>query len=262
MNDVLLPAARVRALLRLLGEMREILDSGGDALQHAAQGLLRLVGADAGGFALGPKGTLPGDNIAHIIAAGFSSSQEPQVRQLYVAEHGLAMDPAAAAVTLAQAQGAARVARRCELVDDRTWYGSDFVNDFRRPWQLDDSIYGAFDDAEGGFTGLGCFRSWGSRKFTERERALAQLFVEECSGWILQRREAAGLSPRQRQTLQYLLEGNCAKEIACKLGLSLYTVKEYVQGVYRANGVASQAELMARVLKAPRRRRARDGSLD
>jgi DNA-binding CsgD family transcriptional regulator len=253
MSGVLLPAARVRELLRLLGEMREILDSGGDALQHAAEGLLRLVGADAGGFALGPRGPLPDNNVAQIVAAGFPSSQVPQVRQLYVAEQGLAVDPAASVVVQAHAQGTSRVARRRELVDDDRWYGSDFVNDFRRPWRLDDSIYGAFADAEGSFTGVGCFRSWGSKKFAERERALAQLFVEQCAGWMLQRREAAALTPRQRQTLQYLLEGNCAKQIASKLGLSLYTVKEYVQAVYRANGVASQAELMARLL-TPRSR--------
>jgi DNA-binding CsgD family transcriptional regulator len=251
----------VRELLRLLGEMREILDAGGDALQHAAEGLLELVGADAGGFALGPRGTLPEDNISQIIAAGFPASQVGQVRQLYVAEHGLAVDLAASVVVLAQSQGTSKVARRCELVDDDGWYGSEFVNEFRRPWRLDDSIYGAFEDAEGRFVGLGCFRSWGSRTFTERERALAQLFVEECSGWILQRREAAALTPRQRQTLQCLLEGDCAKQIATKLGLSLYTVKEYVQAVYRANGVASQTELMARLLSPPGRRPSRGRKL-
>jgi DNA-binding CsgD family transcriptional regulator len=251
MGDVLLPAAQVRELLRLLGEMREILDSGGHALQHAAEGLLRLLGADAGGFALGPRGTLPDDNISQIIASGFPSSQVGQVRQLYVAEHGLAVDPAAAVIVRAHSQGSSKVARRCELVDDSAWYDSDFVNDFRRPWHLDDSIYGAFAGADGSFVGVGCFRSWGSRKFAERERALAQLFVEQCAGWILQRREAAALTPRQRQTLQCLLEGDCAKQIAGKLGLSTYTVKEYIQAVYRANGVTSQAELMARLL--PRR---------
>jgi DNA-binding CsgD family transcriptional regulator len=254
MGDLLLPAARVRELLRLLGEMREILDSGGDALQHAAAGLLRLVGADAGGFALGPRGTLPGDNISQIIAAGFPSSQEAEVRQLYVAEHGSAVDPAAAVVVLAQSRGTSTVARRYELVDDQTWYGSDFVNAFRRPWRLDDSIYGAFHDADERFIGVGCFRSWGSRNFNERERALAQLFVEECTGWILRRGEGDALTPRQRQTLRYLLEGNCAKEIAYKLGLSLYTVKEYVQAIYRAKGVTSQAELMARLLTPSHRR--------
>jgi DNA-binding CsgD family transcriptional regulator len=257
MSDVLLPASRVRELLRLLGEMREILDSGGNALRHAAEGLLELVGADAGGFALGPRGTLPGDNISQVIVAGFPSSQEAQVRRLYVAEHGSAVDPAAAVVVLAQSQGTSTVARRYELVDDRTWYGSDFVNAFRRPWRLDDSIYGAFHDADERFIGVGCFRSWGSRNFNERERALAQLFVEECTGWILQRGqrgEGDALTPRQRETLRYLLEGNCAKEIASKLGLSLFTVKEYVKAVYRANGVTSQAELMARLLTPSHRR--------
>jgi DNA-binding CsgD family transcriptional regulator len=254
MNGVLLPAARVRELLGLLGEMREILDSGGDALQHAADGLLRLVGADAGGFAIGPKGTLPGDNIGQIVASGFPPSQVDQVRRLYVAERGSAVDIAAAVIVLAQAQGTSMVNRRCELVDDASWYGSEFVTDFRRPWRLDESIYGSFEDGDDNFVGVGCFRSWGSTKYDERERALVQLFVEQVTGWMLQRRDSVALTPRQRQTLQCLLEGNCAKQIASKLGLSLYTVKEYVQQVYRANGVASQAELMARYLAPPVRR--------
>src|SRR5262245_12647629 len=44
----LLRARRVRELVRLLRETWEIASSGGDATHHAAAGMLRLVGADAG----------------------------------------------------------------------------------------------------------------------------------------------------------------------------------------------------------------------
>jgi DNA-binding NarL/FixJ family response regulator len=54
------------------------------------------------------------------------------------------------------------------------------------------------------------------------------------------------LSRRQRETLQLLLEGHSAKTIASKLDLSVHTVNEYIQAVYRAKRVQSRGELLAR----------------
>jgi DNA-binding CsgD family transcriptional regulator len=59
----------------------------------------------------------------------------------------------------------------------------------------------------------------------------------------------AELSPRQEQTLQYLLGGDSEKQVARKLKLSQHTVHVYVKALYRRFGVSSRAELLARHLK-------------
>lgn len=60
----------------------------------------------------------------------------------------------------------------------------------------------------------------------------------------------AGLSPRQRDTLDCLLEGMSEKEVAKRLGVSPHTVHVYVKALHRAFAVRSRAELLTRCLRA------------
>jgi len=55
----------------------------------------------------------------------------------------------------------------------------------------------------------------------------------------------APLSPRQRNTLNRLLEGESEKEVAKEMGLSHHTVHIYVKQLYRYYGVRSRAELQS-----------------
>ncbi len=54
------------------------------------------------------------------------------------------------------------------------------------------------------------------------------------------------LPPRPQQVLRCLLEGDSNKQVARRLGISLYTVKEYVDRIFRHFGVESRQELLAR----------------
>jgi DNA-binding NarL/FixJ family response regulator len=54
------------------------------------------------------------------------------------------------------------------------------------------------------------------------------------------------ISPRMRQTLQMLLDGDSEKQIAHKLSLSKHTVHVYVKALYRHYEVSSRGELLAR----------------
>lgn len=90
-----------------------------------------------------------------------------------------------------------------------------------------------------------------SRPFGSRERVLLQLMHTEVS-WIYQAdlilasRGAASLSPRQRQTLQYLLAGNSEKEIAERMRLSRNTVHHHVKAIHKHFDVSTRSELLAR----------------
>jgi DNA-binding NarL/FixJ family response regulator len=56
----------------------------------------------------------------------------------------------------------------------------------------------------------------------------------------------ADLPLRPRQVLRCLLEGDSNKQVARRLGLSRYTVSEYVGRIFRHFGVQSRQELLAR----------------
>jgi len=53
-----------------------------------------------------------------------------------------------------------------------------------------------------------------------------------------------GLSERQREVLDLLVQGEAATSIAARLNLSLHTVRNHVKAVFRCLGVHSQAELI------------------
>jgi DNA-binding CsgD family transcriptional regulator len=57
---------------------------------------------------------------------------------------------------------------------------------------------------------------------------------------------------RDRQTLDALMEGDSEKEAALRLGLSVHTIHEYVNSLYRRFGVSSRAELLAHFLRRGR----------
>jgi DNA-binding CsgD family transcriptional regulator len=99
------------------------------------------------------------------------------------------------------------------------------------------------------------FRSAGfALPFLARERLLLHLAHIEMS-WIYQvdlvlaSRGPASLSPRQRQTLQYLLAGHSEKEIAEQMRLSPNTVHHHVKAIHRHFAVSSRSELLAKWVK-------------
>jgi DNA-binding CsgD family transcriptional regulator len=94
-----------------------------------------------------------------------------------------------------------------------------------------------------------------SEPFLARERTLLELAHVEMS-WIYQpdRYPTAGvvtsLSPRQRQTLQFLLVGHSEKEIAEIMLLSRNTVHHHVKALHRHFGVSSRSELLAKWVRS------------
>ena len=54
------------------------------------------------------------------------------------------------------------------------------------------------------------------------------------------------MTPRVRQVLQCLLEGDSDKQIACRLSISRFTVNQYTKIIYGHFGVQSRTELLAR----------------
>lgn len=61
---------------------------------------------------------------------------------------------------------------------------------------------------------------------------------------------APQLSPRERELLEYLARGLGRKEAARVMGISPYTVAEYIQGIYRKLQVRSRGEAVFEAIQA------------
>lgn len=61
--------------------------------------------------------------------------------------------------------------------------------------------------------------------------------------------ETTGLSPREREVLDGLAEGQAYKQIADKLGVSIHTVRNYIRRIYEKLHVCSRTEAVAKYLR-------------
>jgi DNA-binding CsgD family transcriptional regulator len=256
----LLRVQEVRDAYRLIGECRDL---GSDAtLWHGRmlEGLCRLIGAPVGTGG-GGRWIRPQHDIEPTLAVdvGLDSSG----RQLYAAymhEFGPSRDPIFEA--LKHVSSPLVVCTRRQLVSDAVWYRSAAWNDYRRPLGIDDqltSIYRIFDG--GAISVIALVRARGEREFSPRERRLLRFFHEELRPLIGRslvsptEPSSGKLSPRLRQTLACLLEGDSEKQVAARLSLSAATIHQYVTALYRHFDVSSRAQLLANVI----RRVGRDG---
>lgn len=88
--------------------------------------------------------------------------------------------------------------------------------------------------------------------FSEHDRALVLATLQGLAPTCERYAQSLGLlpgqqrlSPRERETLSYLLQDMSEKEVARSMNVQPATVHEYVTAVYRKLNVSSRAELMA-----------------
>jgi DNA-binding CsgD family transcriptional regulator len=148
------------------------------------------------------------------------------------------------------------------VVDDSSWYTSEFFTETLIPMGLDDCILSIVPLAGlRPFIGVVLLVGDQNRKrpFTSRHRRLIEIAQAELrwiyyphpllgGGQLLETAPAdlpKGLAPRYQRLLGHLLAGTSEKELATQLGLSRHTVHAYIREIYKTSGVSSRAELMA-----------------
>ena len=103
--------------------------------------------------------------------------------------------------------------------------------------------------------GLGMHCFGGERKLRPRQIALATFALEEVRRLVerghlsLPPMPPRTLPARLQQVLDRLLIGRTPKTIARELGLSIHTVREHIQRLYRSLDVQGRDELMAKFVK-------------
>jgi DNA-binding CsgD family transcriptional regulator len=254
----------VRAVFRLIGECREL---GVDSTlwrTHMYVELLRLTG---GKVAMGgPTGMH--DNFSNhqplpALDLGWDGPREQTIFYQYMHDRMHLSDPAITRFGEQLAKLPAGVKsltrRRQELADDRAWYASPALCDYLRPSGVDDGMISLVIVADRQAHGIALFRPPGERRFTARDRQLLHLFHTELGPHLLHDLAPPGcepisrLSPRLREVLAGLLEGDSEQQIALRMGLTRGTAHQYVKAVYRQLKVSTRAELMAGFVRYPPR---------
>jgi DNA-binding NarL/FixJ family response regulator len=190
--------------------------------------------------------------------AGFDSRGH-ELHMAYHREVGPGRDPIFRA--LQHLPGRHVIRTRRQLVSDFTWYRSVTWNEYHRPANIDDLLISVFQISDdGAISGIALHHARGEREFSPREQRVLSFFHGELGGLIGRSLVSATeprpdkLSPRLRQTLACLLEGDSEKQVASHLGLSQATTHQYVTALYCQFGVQSRAQLMAHPMKRLARR--------
>lgn len=146
--------------------------------------------------------------------------------------------------------------RRIDMSSDEHYYRSTAHQEFRGKANCDDALMTLRSVNLPSHTEmLTLDRPIGAARYSPRDAAIVKLLHDEIAPLVGVRLATEahycedGLSPRLRQTLHLLLEGESEKTAAAKLGISDRTVHEYVGMIYRHFNVNTRAELMAYFIK-------------
>jgi DNA-binding CsgD family transcriptional regulator len=246
--------------MRLLGECRELGDDPVIWRQHFLGGVARLVDADlaAGGEMHGClTGALstPGASLWGF-DHGFDlnglriiwdwNATDPDTSELWVRYRD----------RLRAAPAGATIARH-QLFANKDWERTPDYQQVMCTLGADAVMHSFHQLPSGGdaFEGVCWFRARGRAEFDDHEVTLVTLLHHEITQLIggplarFDEPRPSQLSPRVRQTLRCLLEGDGDKQIAVRLSLSPHTVNQYTKQIYQHFGVHGRHELMARWLR-------------
>lgn len=249
----------IRALLRLLAELRELGSDPQAWRAHLAQSLEALCAAPISlVIELRQNDVTPSMDKApscvdfvtalHSVSHGLDvNSRERFFRDIYYIDHQT--DDALGGIV--PLYGTAFTTRRGDVVSDRQWQRSFSANERFRPNGIDDFVFSMVPVPElNVLSSIEIYRGPG-RRFGQREKVFLSLLHEELANdWkAASTRGGVRLTPRQEQVLSHLAQGASEKEIAYDLGLSAHTTHDHVKALHRVFGARSRGELLARARK-------------
>jgi DNA-binding CsgD family transcriptional regulator len=242
----------LRRVLRLANELRDLPRGSEAQRRHALQGLCGLVGARVGLWVVAEGMDTGRVLIREAIDVGFDSPRDRDLFQSYVRETQVTM-PDPSMPRFAQVAGPGFwTGARPALLTAREWHESAHVREIRRSAGVCEFLFSAWRRDVDCARVLSFHRAWGERAFDDRERALLDVFHQECR-WLheppdLPAAILRGLPPRHAEVLRRLARGQSEKEIAWDLALSPHTVHGYVKALHERLGVRSRGELLALAL--------------
>jgi DNA-binding CsgD family transcriptional regulator len=256
----------LRQAYRLLHECRDLGHDPPAWHAHMLVGLLRLVGGASAGSGVIHAPTTAEEPPTQVHVAEIGDEQYHRHCRDFVRSGALArcisyrrfsQQLAGKLARWGRAQRAELLLTRSheQLVSRAEWERSQEFNEWQKPIGLDDALTTCHLVSPSVIYGLTLHRTLDDRPFGSHERRLLYLFHHELARYLgtalCWEPDSAFsfLSPRLRQTLFCLLQGDSEKQAAAHLGLSRHTVHEYVTALYRRFGVNSRPELMVLCLR-------------
>ena len=244
--------ADVRALFRLLNEVREL---GLYPLlwkRHMLTGLCGLIGGQVGIYVQTFDAGVVDLTRSVVADVGWGEDKQRLNWLAYCRRNDLSVDPSRAELTRLMAAGGAFVRGREQLCPDRPWYSSDHVQITRKESDVDSFIFSYRRLTNPSrHQWLYLLRPWNARPFQSRHRRMVQLFHDELGRVIdedvlrtTRTSPTMQLSPRLRQTFDLLAAGLAEKQVAERLGCSCNTIHGYVKELHRRLGVNTRSELL------------------
>ena len=228
-------ADRVRALLRLVGEGRELVTAGEDPRAHVLEKLTRIVDAEVGLICEGRFGSHQID-ITDVSSFGWrTKSEETAINDVYISSSRVDADPL---TSLVMKTPGPLVTRRQSDAAPCLW-----IRELHDKASVDASMLSMARFGEEKFRVLVFKRAKGSGNFDDEAGEVIDLFRSEFEN-LLADIPVSRLSPRERDTLELLMEGLPEKLVADRLGVTPHTTHEYVKSIYRKLGVHSRSELL------------------
>jgi len=251
MDEPSLDDAHIRSIVQLLAQVAIVEGSLNDKKSVLLNGLSRLIGADCWVWtALAP--TEPGEKpvAVNFLHGGFSAERFAAYSEAI--EHPNMALLNAPFLKLLEERRAHTTKLRQQLDPENS-----FVKLPVYPlWQNADIaplLLSCYPFETGSMSLIALYRQEKSDLFSPVEARIAHILLSEVR-WLHEdslpncNNESShsylNLSPRQRTTLNLLLEGLGRKQIAAYLSISENTVSGYVKEIYRFYGVRSHAELL------------------
>lgn len=245
----------LRAIFQLSGECREL---GADPVawrRHMQRELCQLVGGQITLYTESLRRGQPGSPDwlppQLVMDSGWSNESDRRAMFRLYEEGRPDSDGSCFTREFALATAPRLLTTRRRLLADAPWYQGRFFNEYIRAGRMDDSIVMRHEQANE-IRLLVIHRALNEEPFQAREIRIARVFSVELQshfGITLARREGvsvADLSPRQREVLRCLLEGDSEKQAARRLNISPLTVHDHVKALHKRFGVSSRGELLAR----------------
>jgi DNA-binding CsgD family transcriptional regulator len=245
-----------RALLRLTHECRDLGDDPRRWREHWFRELARMVagGVVVGGeLAVGQTG-IPRDLGTVDVGWELGFDRTGWLNSLALLRDDPASNVLMASYHSATAGRAGASLSRRDLLADGVWYRSKQYRTVHEVGGADHTLlcFQTIGGAAGEYSGIVLTRAAGDPDFSAREKGIVgeahQLLAPLIGGSLARFAEPSPSAPppRVRQVLRCLLEGDGDKQVAARLGISTYTVNQYVKAIFQHFGVVTRGELLAR----------------
>jgi DNA-binding CsgD family transcriptional regulator len=251
-----LRAGDERRIHRLLQDLVDLCADPGEHDQVLLAGLCNIVGANRG-IAISIDNFRPVGALRLISGSSMGwDARELKLLNGFFTACDLREDTIIAAA--ARRPQSMIAVRREELVQDKEWKAAIPAAETRGLGNIRDLLGAYFRHREqNSMTGIALHRIGREREFNLRELEILRRFNRERYCLNVSAERDYKLTPRQSEIFRLFPAGLSRKAMADRLGVTIHTISEHIDNLYRKLQVHSDIEVMAKIYARGGRRRQR-----